>query len=301
MKSVHKIIGEEVRSFLKENDEKMYELYDARDRIKDEIFQDFLYQNNQDFSKNITWQVIPYTRLKKIWEDFMKMGNVRDVKGLDGIERITIRNALRLDVITELAGHTSGGSSEEDIEENIGYWVDQQMNCILPQKSVNTDQLEIPYEDPAAGHQKKEPIEVEECNTQIHPFAKQVIDEKFNAANMDREDARGMLMDAMQDRFFEEYLTDPKSGHLYISDYGLPAIMTQASKLYMEDNPVQKIVLIDSILNVVHQRSDLASWFVQGGSAALSDLSGYEIPDEEAGGYDTKSAISGRYNMSDYR
>ena len=301
MKSIHKIIGEEVRSFLKENDEKMYELYDARDRIKDEIFQDFLYQNNQDFSKNITWQVIPYTRLKKIWEDFMKMGNVRDVKGLDAIERIAIRNALRIDVITELAGHTSGGSSEEDIEENIGYWVDQQINCILPQQSVDTNQLEIPYENPAAGHQKKEPVEVEECQTEIHPFAKQVIDEKYNPANMDREDARGMLMDAMQWKFFENYLTDPKSGHLYISDYGLPAIMSQASKLYMEDNPVQKIVLIDSILNVVHQRSDLASWFVQGGSAALSDLSGYEIPDEEAGGYDTKSAISGRYNMSDYR
>jgi len=276
-------------------------LYDARDRIKDEIFQDFLYQNNQDFSKNITWQVIPYTRLKKIWEDFMKMGNVRDVKGLDAIERIAIRNALRIDVITELAGHTSGGSSEEDIEENIGYWVDQQINCILPQQSVDTNQLEIPYENPAAGHQKKEPVEVEECQTEIHPFAKQVIDEKYNPANMDREDARGMLMDAMQWKFFENYLTDPKSGHLYISDYGLPAIMSQASKLYMEDNPVQKIVLIDSILNVVHQRSDLASWFVQGGSAALSDLSGYEIPDEEAGGYDTKSAISGRYNMSDYR
>jgi len=300
MKSIHKIIREEVRSFLKENDEKMYELYEARDRIKEEIFQDFLYQNNQDFSKNITWQVIPFTRLKKIWEDFMKMGNVRDVKGLDGIERITIRNALRIDVITELAGHTAYGNSEEDIEENIGYWVDQQINCILPQQSVDTSQLEIPYENPAAGHVKKEPVETEECQTEIHPFAKQVIDEKFNAANMDREDARGMLMDAMQWKFFEDYLTDPKSGHLYISDYGLPAIMTQASKLYMEDNPVQKIVLIDSILNVVHQRSDLASWFVQGGSAALSDLSGYEIPDEDSGGYDTKSAISGRYNMSDY-
>jgi len=45
----------------------------------------------------------------------------------------------------------------------------------------------------------------------------------------------------------------------------------------------------------------LTSWFIQGGSNSLSDLSGYEIPDEEAGGYDTKSAISGRYNMGDYR
>ena len=76
--------------------------------------------------------------------------------------------------------------------------------------------------------------------------------------------------------------------------------MTLGSKLYEEDAPENKLVLIDKILNVVHQRSDMASWFVQGGSAALSDLSGYEIPDEEDGGYTTKSAISGRYNMSDY-
>jgi len=301
MKSIHKIITEEIGSFLKENDEQMYELYEAQDRIKEEIFNDFLYQNNQDFTKNIGWQLIPFTRLKKIWEDYMRMGVVRDVKGLEAIERIAIRNALKINVITELAGHTSYGSSEEDIEENIGYWVDQQIACILPQEEVNTDQLEIPYNNPAAGHQKKEPVEVEKCDTEIHPFAQEVVDEKFNPNNMDREDARGMLMDAMKDRFFEDYLTDPKSGHLYISDYGLPAIMTLASKLYMENNPEKKVVLIDGILNVVHQRSDMASWFVQGGSNALSQLSGYEVPDEEAGGYDTQSVISGRYKMGDYR
>ena len=104
----------------------------------------------------------------------------------------------------------------------------------------------------------------------------------------------------MNNRFLDYYLTDPKSGHLYMSDYGLPAIITQTSKLYVEQNPVKKVVLIDSILNVAHQRSDLASWFVQGGSSALSDLSGYEIPDEKSGGYDTKSAISGRYEMGNY-
>jgi len=300
MKSIHKIIAEEIGSFLKENDEQMYELYEAQDRIKEEIFNDFLYQNNQDFTKNIGWQLIPFTRLKKIWEDYMRMGVVRDVKGLEAIERIAIRNALKINVITELAGHTSYGSSEEDIEENIGHWVDEQMSCILPQEEVNTDQLEIPYDDPAAGNKQKEPVNVEPCQVQIHPFAQSVIDEFYNPANMDREDARGKLFDEMLEKFFD-YLTDPNSGHIYLSDYGLPAIMTQASKLYVEQVPEKKVVLIDSILNVVHQRSDMASWFVQGGSQALSNLSGYEVPDEEAGGYDTQSVISGRYKMGDYK
>ena len=301
MKSIPKIINEELRSFLREVNETIDDMYEARDNIMQEIFQDFLYNNNQDFTKNITWQVVPYTRLKKIWEDYMKMGNVRDIKGIDSIERIIIRAALRLSVVTELAGHTSYGNGEEEIENNIGYWVDQQINCILPVEQVDVNQLEIPYDDPAAGHQKKQPNTEQECSVEIHPFAQQVIDDKFNPANMDREDARGMLMDTMQWRFFENYLTDPKSGHLYISDYGLPAIEQLTAQLYGENSPEMKVQIIDKILNVVHQRSDLASWFVQGGSSSLSDLSGYEVPDEEAGGYDTKSAISGRYNMADYR
>ena len=90
MKTIPEIIKEEFRSFLKEIDEDIHDMYDARDNVQEEIFSDFLYNNNEDFTKNITWQVVPYTRLKKIWEDYMKMGTVRDVKGIDAIERIII-------------------------------------------------------------------------------------------------------------------------------------------------------------------------------------------------------------------
>lgn len=298
MKSIRKIIREEIMSFLKENEDEMYGMYEAEDNIKSEIFSDFIYNNNGDFTKNIIWQVIPFSRLKKIWEDYIKMGVIRDVKGLEYIERITIRNALKINIITNLAGHTQWGD-EEAMEENIGYWVDEQLNCILPINSSDKNQLEIPYDNPEAGHIKKDYVG-NECSTQIHPFAQDYIDQNYNPDNMDREDARNMLYGAMETKFFDYYLTDPKSGHLYITDYGLPAIIQLAGKLYVEQNPDKKVVLIDSILNVVHQRSDMASWFVQGGSSALSQLSGYEIPDEEKDGYDTKSAISGRYNMADY-
>ena len=118
---------------------------------------------------------------------------------------------------------------------------------------------------------------------------------------MDRSDLREKLYDKMKEKIFDYYLVDPKSGHLYISDYGLEPIMKLTMQLYNEDVPEKKLTLLDKILNVAHQRSDLASWFIEGGSAALSDLSGYEVPDEERGGYDTKSAISGRYNMGDYK
>ena len=299
MKSIKKIIREEYIKFLKEYDDINYEYYEQEDEIKAWMFSDFLYKNTPDFTKHIPWRLVPYPRLKKIWEDYMRQGIVRDEKGLEMIQDIMIANALKINIITTLAGHTSE-SPEEDYEENIGYWVDQQLNCILPQESVNTSQLEIPYDNPEAGHKEKEPVDVEPCEVQIHPFAQEVIDEKFNPDNMDREDARGFLYDAMKNNFFDYYMEDPKTGHAYMSDYGLKPLVSLSYELSRTQQPEQKITVIDKMLNVVHQRSDIAAWFVQGGSQALSQLSGYEIPDEESGGYDTKSAISGRYNMSDY-
>jgi len=63
----------------------------------------------------------------------------------------------------------------------------------------------------------------------------------------------------------------------------------------------QKIPIIDKMLNVVHQRSDIAAWFVEGGSQALSQLSGYSVPEDKDDPYsDEVSAISGKYNMSNY-
>lgn len=292
MKSILKIINEEVRSFLREIDEDIDDMYEARKNIVDEIYNDFLYANNQEFTKNIAWQVVPYARLKKIWEDYMKMGGVRDVRGIDAIERIIIRAALRLHVVTELAGHTEGGGGEENIEENIGYWIDEQLRCYF-NKPEHKDQQQLNF--PAEHRPDNRP-----CN-EVHLYVANFIEDNFNPDNMDFEDIKGMLFSNMESKLFDYYLTDPKSGHLYISDYGLPAIMQLTTQLYGEQNPEIKLQIIDKILNVVHQRSDLASWFIQGGSRALSDLSGYEIPDEESGGYDTKSAISGRYQMSDYR
>jgi hypothetical protein len=298
MKSIHKIIREEYIKFLKENDDINYEYYEREDEVKQWIFSDFLYKNTPDFTKYIPWRLVPYPRLKKIWEDYIRIGIVRDTKGLEMIEDIMISNALKINILTELAGHTQN-NPEEDYEENIGYWVDEQLNCILPQKPVDTSQLEIPYENPQAGYNQKEPVKVEPCDTEIHPFVQQFYNEKFNV-DMDREEFREILYEEMKGKFMDYYMEDPKIGQAYISDYGLKPLVSLSYQLSSTQDSKQKITIIDKMLNIVHQRSDMASWFVQGGSRALSDLSGYEIPDEEAGGYDTKSAISGRYKMADY-
>ncbi len=58
-----------------------------------------------------------------------------------------------------------------------------------------------------------------------------------------------------------------------ISDYGMGPLIKYAMLLEMCDTDEEKLVVCDAILNVVHQRSDLASWFVEGGSRTLSELS----------------------------
>ena len=81
-------------------------------------------------------------------------------------------------------------------------------------------------------------------------------------------------------------LEDKKSGQEYLSDYGLKPLEILALKLYGADTPEQKLHIIDRMLNVVHQRSDLASMFIQGGTNTLNkiaDQGGYATPFEDFG------------------
>lgn len=68
------------------------------------------------------------------------------------------------------------------------------------------------------------------------------------------------------------YIEDER-GQPRISDYGLNKLKELASKILTADTYENKLLYIDQVLNVVHQRSDLASMFVQGGRGALNNLS----------------------------
>lgn len=286
MAFIKRLIKEEFVKLLKEinysRDEEIdYSQFEREDEIKRDLFQDFLYKNTPDFTKHVPWSVIPFPRLKKIWEDYMTYGSVRDTRGLEMIEELMIDNTTKVSIFTNLAGHTQWGD-EEAFEENIGYWVDEQMNCILPQEKqqkADTSQLEIPYENPESGYKQKppapEPSEPEPCNAQVHPFAKAYVDDNYNPESMDREDIRNMLFDEMKNRFFDYYQNDPK-GKMggFLSDFGLKPLEELLVQLLSATTPEEKLLIIDRMLNVVHQRSDIAEWFVEGGKRSLALLSG---------------------------
>jgi len=289
MKMLVKIIIDECKKFLSENyyDEDSY--YSLESEIKISLFNDFLYQNTPDFTKNVPWTVIKFPRLKKIWEDYMSSGVVRDERGLEDITDIMVDNTIKVMIFTNLAGHTES-DDEESFEDNIGYWVDEQLNCILPEKKEDRTQLEIPFNDPNQGYAIKPEQHIEPCNTQINQFAENFVNENYDDEknlNENRSDIREKLYEEMKDKFFYYYMNDPehKMGG-FISDFGLRPLEILLSQLLKENKSENRVVIIDKMLNVIHQRSDIASWFVEGGSKSLSELSG---------------EISEPYRMSDYR
>jgi hypothetical protein len=289
MKSVRHIINEEIIKVLCEQDESVHNYYSAFNKIKKDVVHDFLYKNNDTMSKEVAWRVVPYARLKKVWEDFMKFNEVRDVKGLEYIERIIIRNVLLIHVFTNFSGHESG-AYDDYLDETLKEYTENQIRCYF-RKPDDLKQLQIDFE---TGGSKK-PIPQQPC--EVNPHVRNFIEDNYNPDNMDVEDLEGMLLDNLKERFYWDYLSKG-----YITDYGLDALRTLATQLYGENNPKEKLVTIDKILNVVHQTSDLAAWFIQGGASALSDLSGYSVPEDETDPYsDTVSKISGKYRMHDYR
>lgn len=88
------------------------------------------------------------------------------------------------------------------------------------------------------------------------------------------EDILGV--DKLPDGYFEvlESFFDDDNGAWRLSDYALGPLLTEARKLEEEFDPNEQLQIVDRILNIVHARSDLASWFVQGGRASLNKIFG---------------------------
>jgi hypothetical protein len=160
-------------------------------------------QHYNDLNYHQEWDIVPAGRLIKIWNDWVKMGFVRDVKGLNSIAELIVRNINKLEVNAILCGHHDyGGDPVEYAQDNLG--------VTLPKDYFERD-----------------------------------------------------------DSFF----TDEK-GQYRFSDCAMKRLTTKALELRSAKSAEQKLQIIDRILNIVHPRSDLASWFVEGGSKTLSRLSG---------------------------
>jgi len=77
----------------------------------------------------------------------------------------------------------------------------------------------------------------------------------------------------MEKRGLYEYFLDERAGQDRISDYAIEPLTKLWFEIKEAEDDESLLVSLDRVLNVVHQRSDLASWFVEGGSENLLKLS----------------------------
>jgi hypothetical protein len=71
----------------------------------------------------------------------------------------------------------------------------------------------------------------------------------------------------------DDYTPQFSNGHHVLSDFATEPLLNLAHKLCQTNDPDKIIVLINQILDVTHQRSDIAEIFIQGGSKSLDYIS----------------------------
>jgi hypothetical protein len=180
-----------------------YDLGEMVDNQVKSIMNEF-YSQSHSMGSKMSWSVIPFAKLKRIWEDYSTYGFVRNEKGLEEIKEKILKNLTRLEASTMLSGHTP--MSMEELSE--------------------------------AG--EFEPINEEENPELANDFYWNFLNTEYGSP---------------------------------ISDYALKPLWDLAFKLIKTTNHEEMLLLIDRMLNICHMRGDLASLFVEGGSAALSELS----------------------------
>jgi hypothetical protein len=79
--------------------------------------------------------------------------------------------------------------------------------------------------------------------------------------------------DDLENSNFYEYFCDDQGGQPRISDYGLPKLQKHILNSMVTSKAEEKLLHLDSVLNVIHMRSNLAKMFIVGGRGALDQLS----------------------------
>lgn len=75
---------------------------------------------------------------------------------------------------------------------------------------------------------------------------------------------------------YDDYIT-PKwsNGHWLISDFAIEPLHRLAKELLNTSDVNAILVIINKIMNIAHQRSDIAELFIKGGSDSLTEITNY--------------------------
>lgn len=202
--------------------------------------------------KEETWVKVDFPRLVKIWNDYVRMGFVRDESGLDDIAERMVKNIAQLSANYRL------------VHENAWKWEMDDYYCFKEPEPepVEPDPDYVPPDPPDPRQLKIKYRDQRGKFWSAYPPKEKVAKERPRHCEVQ--------LDMTQDEF-EERLLDYIT---MVSDYATEPLIRLAYQVLEARDAEKKLVLCDNILNVIHANGDLASLFVQGGSEALSALSG---------------------------
>lgn len=119
-------------------------------------------------------------------------------------------------------------------------------------------------------------------------------DENEELGNVDAYDAYCQFL---EDKGFWNWLVLPDGSGAY-SDYGISPLEELISQYTEDSTPEETIVLINKILDVTHQRGDLASAFIEGGQSTLTQISNKGYVNENIKAYHgspCKDIVTGKF------
>lgn len=76
---------------------------------------------------------------------------------------------------------------------------------------------------------------------------------------------------------YDDYLPTFSNGQFLASDYGVDPLFKLGERLLGQTTPEDIIVTINKMLDIAHQRSDLAEIFIEGGSKSLDFISNENV------------------------
>jgi hypothetical protein len=201
-------------------------------------------------------------------------------------------NILKLKILTDLSGHSSSSYKEDFDDAGIidkGYY--ENSSLLYIKDVADVQQLKLfdgdytkfklfVYDKDENLIDSKVASNESELNKMVdfltrHYLIKDIISDN-NFFDKEKDDFKLLNQDVKG--FTEDFYdwTVDAEGTDIMSDYGLEPLLKLLHQLRSEEEktPEERLLIIDQMLNIAHQRSDLASWFVVGGSRALNKLAG---------------------------
>ncbi len=239
----HKWVWEEGFSEpLDEHKQETYYYYDER-------YTECIIKIIEDIANGVEeqpWAFIQLPLVKRIWEEFTRVGLIRNEKGLQKIVNRVIDTIIKLDANCMIWGATP----------------------INPKEEIKSLEYHFAKKKPE-GEEEKQPRDPDQL------FLFKDVQDDIKRKEEEDDYIDGVKLSITWEEF-DEKITDYIK---FVSDFGREPLVEIALDLLSTYDSREQIMLVDKAFNVVHQQYDLTKIFFKNGSSDYSELSGENFDD----------------------